>query len=88
MKDKYSVHFLKLLLRQGLINFARVGTAVHCLPSMFLNSNYYCLLNKSVNFYIELLKKPSIYDMIYIDFLYPKLFVGIKRGQTNVKHKK
>ena len=25
----------KLLLRQGLINFARVGTAVHCLPSMF-----------------------------------------------------
>ena len=78
----------KLMIRQGLINFARVGTAVHCLPSMFLNSNYYCLLNKSVNFYIELLKKPSIYDMIYIDFLYPKLFVGIKRGQTNVKHKK
>ena len=25
----------KLLLRQGLIIFARVGTAVHCLPSMF-----------------------------------------------------
>ena len=25
----------KLLLRQGLINFARVGTAVPCLPSMF-----------------------------------------------------
>ena len=25
----------KPLLRQGLINFARVGTAVHCLPSMF-----------------------------------------------------
>ena len=24
-----------LLLRQGLINFARVGTAVPCLPSMF-----------------------------------------------------
>ncbi len=25
----------KLLLRQGLINFARVAIAVHCLPSMF-----------------------------------------------------
>ena len=25
----------RLLLRQGLINFARVGTAVPCLPSMF-----------------------------------------------------
>ena len=25
----------KSLLRQGLINFARVGTAVPCLPSMF-----------------------------------------------------
>ena len=29
----------KLLLRQGLINFARVGTAVPCLPSMFRYSS-------------------------------------------------
>ena len=36
----------------------------------------------------RVIEKPSIYDMIYIDFLYAELFVGIKRGQTNVKHKK
>ena len=41
----------KLLLRQGLINFARVGTAVHCLPSMFhCLLRLYCMYRCSLGF--------------------------------------
>lgn len=45
----------KLLLRQGLINFARVGTAVPCLPSMF--PHVYKL--------IELLKTSYLFEDVY-----------------------
>ena len=44
----------RLLFRQEPINFARVGTAVPCLPSMFATNSY---LRKSPNLMSHILLK-------------------------------